>query len=358
MLVLTGCPSDDDGNRGGDGGGGAGEQDSGQSVDGDGGVTDASSVLDGNLHASDSGSDAGCASCGDGSVTTGERPFPGNGISAKVDGSAITYTNVMLYPNNSGTGLLHLEATSTDFLSKWRIFVPSTPGTYECVESGTGTLLQLISATDPSVGGVGSGLGSCSITLAANADGVLHGTFQGSLLGGSGGMKAVSEGVFYYSMYGGGTGGDGLGANEQGASFKVDGQRYTYKRAAQLAFEGYAGMGAQPAETTSPGFPLGVQLHTVPNMTGTYACGDGPAYRNVNVWFYWKGAFYMAGARQSATPQGPAGSSCSITVTTVGTVDGSVYSGTLAGSFSGTFVKADGSASVVVTDGSFRLIVP
>jgi hypothetical protein len=256
----------------------------------------------------------------------------------------VTYTNYVLFPNNTGDGRLLMEASSDDHLNKWRIFVPGTPGTYSC--DGDVTVLQLIGAAHASGSGVASGGVSCSITVLKAEDGVYHGTFEATLEASPKGIfKTITEGTFYYSMYGGPTGGTGLGADQQGASFMLKGGRYTYTKASSLAFETYAGVLASPLETNSQGYPLGIQIHTVPNATGTYNCGEGEYYRALNVWFYWKGASYSAGSRQSANPAGPAGSSCTVNVTSVGA--------TFEGTFQGTFVK-DGE-SLVVTDGQFRL---
>jgi hypothetical protein len=298
--------------------------------------------------------DASIDAAQDAALPTVTRPFPSSGISGNVAGSVVTYTNVTLVPNNSGDGLLKLEAAASDYLSKWRIFVPSAPGSYDCDDAGDETVVQLISGAIPT--GVGSGKGSCTVNVVrADQDGI-EGTFVASLLDGTGALQTVTDGHFAYEKYGPPTGGDGLSATDQGVSFLVDGQRHTYLNASPLVFETYTGLVAMAREANSPGAPLGIQLHSLPNETGTHRCGEGASYRAVNVWFYWKGAFYRAGARQSMDPKGPAGSACEINLTSVGTLDGYNYAGKLEGTFSGTFVKDDGSASVVVTNGSLRLL--
>ena len=107
-------------------------------------------------------------------------------------------------------------------------------------------------------------------------------------------------------------------------------------------------MSALPAngDSANPGFPVGIQLHTVPNALGTYACDShqGNTWRKVNMWFHWNGVTYGAGARQSSSTD-TSGSSCSITVTKV--------SPNFEGSFNATFVS--GATTITVTEGLFRL---
>jgi hypothetical protein len=186
---------------------------------------------------------------------------------------------------------------------------------------------------------------------------VYSGTFVAELEPASptGSLLAVTEGFFHYDPFRGPDEPDEMEDGEPGARFELDGDTWTYPRATLFPFEIYAAITVAPAidDTMSPGFPQGIQLHTLPNELGTYECGEGESYRAVNVWFWWKGDFYYAGNRQSADPDGPEGSSCTITLTEVGTIDGFNYDGTLAGTFSGVFVTQDGSKSIEVESGSF-----
>lgn len=365
LVGAMGCPGGDGGGGDGDGAdrdGSVGEgPDASMAGDGDGdgdgaGQGDGDGDGDG-----DDGTDESAGGAGGGTrpdPDDHDRPFEGNGISALVDGERITYANVLLLPNNSGNGILMFEAGTANGLAKWRLFVPSTPGTYACDDAVEETVLQLIDVLSPARSGVASGRGGCSVTLRVAADGVYSGTFEGELepASPSGDLIAVTEGFFHYDMYSRPGDDEELPEGEAGGSFMLEGDTWTYPTVSLWPFETYAAITLQPAlgDTTSPGFPQGIQLHTLPNEAGTYACGEGASYRAVNVWFWWKGDWYYAGNRQSAEPAGPAGSACTITLTEVGTIEGFTYAGTLAGTFSGTFVTSDGSKSIEVTGGSFR----
>lgn len=102
---------------------------------------------------------------------------------------------------------------------------------------------------------------------------------------------------------------------------------------------------------TVVGGPIGgTQLRMLPNAPGTYTVGEGPsAYRLVDIWFTHGGKRYEANATQG---------SGTITLTTVGNMGAefgaSHYQGLVQGSFSGTFVSADGS-QIEVSNGLFYI---
>lgn len=289
-----------------------------------------------------------------------DGPLAGrNGITGRAGATTHTFVDGVSYSSVIGVVSAHASdgAGGFDALTRWAISgVPSALGTYACKSGADGILPKI----ELQVAGVYSGTpptgGSCSIDVTRVAPDEIEGRFTATLVGTDGvTTTAVTDGYFRKVKSDDG-GGQPLGPTEAGASFVAEGRTYRYALATNLAYEVFAGVTLQPNSENSPGSPLGIQLHTIPNAPGTYACDSGSnAYRKLNAWFYWHGEMYTAGSRVSPDPQ-PAGSSCSITVTDVGTMVGGNYLGTFAGTFSGTFVSADGARSVVVTDGKFRLL--
>ncbi len=292
----------------------------------------------------------GSAGTGDGAALAG-----GNGATATVDGTAYTRTanaGWLVYPGQS-VGVFDAmggTAAAVDPLQRWSLRnVPAVVGTHACA-GATGLNIQLQDggttlSTAPSGG-------SCTVDVLAVTGNTITGRFSGTLINALSGASSTMTGGFFRlaaSTGGGGT----LAAGEQGASFEMDGTTYRYAQAYDFGFETFQGITVVPADPHSPGSPIGIQIHTVPSAPGTYACGSGAAYRALNVWFYWDGAYLLAGRRQSATSAGPAGSSCSVTVTQVMSPGGT---GTFEGTFSGTFVSEDLSKRVTVTNGKFRIV--
>lgn len=271
----------------------------------------------------------------------------GDGATGTLNGTTYTYTaNVGwdTFGGATGTFGAYLPVgDSFDGITRWRIEgLPATVGTHYCNSSGNGLPRIMLSGNYTS--------GQCVIEVISVTNGAITGRFATEMIDiwGDGESIAgtVTDGYFRKAVTGVG---EALPDGEIGASFKVDGVTYRHPGANSLAFEEFAGMSALPAngDSANPGFPVGVQIHTVPNALGTYACDShqGNVWRKVNIWFYWNAKFYNAGARQSSGT-GPTGSSCSITVTQV--------LPNFEGSFSGTFVNSDGD-SITVTEGLFRL---
>lgn len=294
--------------------------------------------------------DSGSAGSGNDAALDG-----GDGATATVAGTVYTRTaNVgwTVLPGQS-TGIFDAAGgtdTSINALQRWMLRnVPATVGTHAC-DGAAGLNIQLQDggttlSTAPSGGG-------CSVEVLAVTGSTITGRFSGTLINGlSGAASTMENGFFRLSAATGG--GGALPAGEQGASFAVDGTSYRYTVAFDGSFNTYQGIGVQPAEASSPGFPLGVLISIVPSAPGTYACGSGYA-QYMSVRFYWNATYFHAGS--NVTGQGPQGSSCSVTVTEVLNGTGANATGTFEGTFSGTFVTEDLAQSVVVTDGRFRLI--
>ncbi len=274
-----------------------------------------------------------------------------DGASATVGGTAVTYAaeaargtaswgKIGVDPNYTFVAYEPTDdANGFNPLTAWRLFgVPGEVGIHPCTEPGDGqTLVRL------DTNGANAIAEACKIEIVEFGPTHVKGRFSAIIDG-----ETITDGVFQVlpATGGGGT----LAPGEEALVFTVDGTEYKYTTVSDGAFETYETVYASPAEDSSPGFPLGVQLHTIPGMPGTYECGqayDGNDYRKVNVWFYWNGAWHYAGRRQNPDPDF-AGSSCTISLTAVGDI--------VEGTFSGTFVTDDETASVEVSRGEFRLI--
>lgn len=285
-----------------------------------------------------------------------ELPAP-NGNGSALDGSdgATGTLNGTIHTYTSNTGWSSLmsvfAAYGGDALTLWTLGgVPATVGTHNCKSNGNNTLprIQLV------VGGVNFDTaptgGACRIEVQSVANDTITGRFSATLVNAEGQVVGtVTDGYFRKSAT---TGGGTLPAGQAGASFVVDGVTYQYSNSMRNDYNEFPGVTVLPGETTSPGNPLGIQIHTLPTTPGAAIC-DQPAdgsnqYRKTNVWFYWNGEWYYAGNRANPEP-GPTGSSCSVNV-------GQVSSEIIEGSFSGTFVTADGSKSITVSNGLFRYL--
>lgn len=291
--------------------------------------------------AADPGLTGDGAALGDSDGVTGTLSATTYTHTANVQWSALIAGSFAAFKENGG---------SFDALTRWQLTgLPASIGTYACKSDSQGLLPRVQLQVAGVLRDTAPAGGSCVIKITSVSDNYITGQFKATLVDMSGNVVGtVSDGFFRKAAATGG--GGGLPDGEEGASFTIDDVDYRYSRAYAADYDGFQGMAALPAEAGSPGYPIGIQIHTLPSTTGTYACdetadGSNP-YRKVNIWFYWNGKYYTAGNRANPDP-GPAGSSCSITLTSVGD--------TLAGSFSGTFVASDDS-SVTVSNGLFRLI--
>lgn len=299
---------------------------------------------------------SGGAGEGDGAALNG-----GNGATATVGGSVFTRSaNVgwVVFPGQSAGNFDASGGTDEDVdaLQRWVLRnVPAALGTHAC-EGTSGLNIQMQDggrtlSTAPSGG-------ACMVEVLSVTDNTITGRFVGLLIDGLNGESSeIEDGFFRLAAS---TGGGELPPGQTGVSFTVSGTTYGYSSALDASYADsyrnytFVALTAIPVgdEASSPGYPLGVQIHTLPQATGTYACDQeadsnlrDPNYRKVNIWFWWNSEWYTAGNRAQPAA-GPAGSSCSITLTDV--------DATISGSFRGTFVSADLQRSVTVTEGLFR----
>lgn len=273
-----------------------------------------------------------------------------NGFTGVIDGTEYSFLgSTSVLPNNSGDGILRIDGIDpANGNTRWRLFVPGTPGTYECAETAEERVLQFIhNGGSGASNGSATGEGSCSIKLTRNDSGIVEGYFVGELEDGANDpLKSVTDGYFYIDSNPDQTG--GLPAGESGMQYSVGGAQFVAQPGDVLAntpnFD-YVTLNVGPGAVQT-------QFFRFPNQTGTYACGDGPSFRNFYVKFVHEGKTYR-GANANTT--NPAGSSCTFTVTQVGTMQssGGDYDGNVEASFSGTFVADDG-ATLTVTDGFVR----
>lgn len=284
-------------------------------------------------------------------IGTGAALAGSDGATGTLSGTTYTYTaNVGWDTFGGATGVFGAYkpvGSSFDGVSRWTIDgLPATIGTHSCnVKNGLPRVMLFTGAGAPSYSSA-----NCVIQVTAVTSGAITGRFATDLVSLFGDGKSiagtVTDGYFRKAVSGIG---EALPAGEVGASFKVDGETYRYVEASDFSFEDFAGLIAAPqtGDRANPGFPVGIQINSIPNALGTYACDSfkDNAYRKANIWFYWYGKTYIAGARASIGT-GPDGSSCSVTVTKP--------KPNFEGSFSGTFINEDGD-SLTVTDGLFRL---
>ncbi|MES1944624.1 Metal-dependent hydrolases of the beta-lactamase superfamily I [Salinisphaera sp. PC39] len=280
----------------------------------------------------------------------GKARVSGNGFTGVIDGTEYTYNgNVVQFPNSSGDGTVRFDADDpNDVTTRWRLFVPDEIGTYACNETAEGTVLQHIHVGGAGpASGSGTGDGNCTVKL-VQAGPVYEGYFTGSLEQGAGDpLLSVTDGYFFFDPNPS-DGSDTLGPNESGMRYTVDGEQFVVKDAFVLSnTPNLDYMTLVSPSSNKTGFWV------LPNETGTYTCGQ-PAgtFRQFHVDFRHKGWPYEAGDQSGA---GPAGASCTMTLTQVGDMPASDtdYTGTVEGTFSGTFVDREGS-SITVTDGFIR----
>ena len=272
-----------------------------------------------------------------------------NGFTGVIDGTEYSFLgSTSVLPNNSGDGILRIDGIDpANGNTRWRLFVPETPGTYECAETAEERVLQCIHNGGSGVSnGSATGEGSCTIKLTRNDSGIVEGYFVGQLKDAvNDPLLPVTDGYFYIDSNESSEG--SLGADKSGMEYTVDGTQYVIEPG--LIF------GTDPSNNligfnVGPGGAL-TQFFNVPNELGSYDCGTGPrSFRFLNISFHHQGKQYRAAESNSSAP---AGSSCFVTTTSVGTIDGSDYIGDFEATFSGTFVASDG-ATLQVTNGFVR----
>jgi len=288
----------------------------------------------------------------------------GDGATGSINGTTYTHASGLVWgyvPQfGSDTGSFRVYGASPggfDALTGWLISgFKAEVGTYSCkARENDTTRIQLLLGGGAFYDTAPAG-GACRIEIVSISQTSVTGRFSAVFVNGATGEIAgtVTDGYFHKKVFDGG--GEPLPEGEVGMSFEMDGQTWRYASAASLAFEGFSGMTSAPP--SGPGFPLGIQLHSVPSAVGTYECDTDPdSYRQLNIWFTWNFAYYLAGVRAS-TGTGPPGSRCKVTVTKTGSYSTGTgtYNGTFEGTFEGTFVSVNPPGTKVVTDGKFRYI--
>ena len=274
-----------------------------------------------------------------------------DGASATLNGVAYTFTGAAswfdltrVFAAASRTG------ATVDALKSWSIrSLPATIGTYSCATSA-GLSIQLQNGgTTASTVPTG---GACQIEVTAVTGTTITGRFSATLINGLTGavFGSTTDGFFRIAT----TTGTPAAGGTSGASFDIAGTTYSYSYVSAFGIESYAGLVAKPVQNTSPGFPQGVQIHTVPSVLGSHACAQGVSYRDMNIWFFWNSKWYYAGNRQTLAAPLPAAAQCTVTVTSLLGANGK---GIFAGTFGGKFYADDGS-NITVSNGNFTLIVP
>ena len=279
---------------------------------------------------------------------TGKSRVTGkNGFTGVIDGTEYSFLgSTSVLPNNSGDGILRIDGIDpNNGNTRWRLFVPGIPGTYSCAETAEERVLQFIhNGGFGASNGSATGEGSCSIKLTRNDSGIVEGYFVGELKDAvNDPLKTVTDGYFYINSNEEQTG--ALAAGQRGMQYTVGGQQFLVEGGAifENTFDNMIGVNLGPGGSLT-------QFFNLPNELGTYRCGEGPrAFRFVNLSFHHQSKRYRAAESNSSAP---AGSSCTVELTQVGTV-GNNYSGTAEASFSGTFIAEDGS-TLEVSNGFFR----
>lgn len=123
-----------------------------------------------------------------------------------------------------------------------------------------------------------------------------------------------------------------------GLSYEVDGITYAHDKAQVMAQTPVADY----LTIISPDATK-IQIRTLPNEKGKYTIGEGPDYREVNVWFVHEGVRYDADQNKG---------SGIIKLDSIGTMDNTGYIGDISGTFEGTFVASDGK-EITVKNGKF-----
>ena len=273
-----------------------------------------------------------------------------DGASATLNGVAYTFTGAASWFDLTRVFLAASRTGATvDPLKSWSIrLLPAAIGTYSCATS-SGLSIQLQNGgTTASTVPTG---GACQIEVTAVTGTTITGRFSATLINGLTGavFGSTTDGFFRIAT----TTGTPAAGGTSGASFDIAGTTYSYSATIYLPIESYFGMGASPVQNTSPGYPQGVQIHTVPSVLGSHACAQGVSYRDMNIWFFWNSKWYYAGNRQTLAAPLPAEAQCTVTVTSLLGANGK---GTFAGTFGGKFYALDGS-NITVSNGNFTLIV-
>jgi hypothetical protein len=295
------------------------------------------------LFPAEEGSDAGAAKK--------IGPFAERGVTAKLGGHTVTYTNMTVVRPLSGdaAGMFKIEAGAS-VARYWSLVAPARVGTHPCGDVAQGSAIEL--RNDDAGGVATSRAGSrCSVHVTAASDGTYAGTFTGELsVTGYPEPLSLTEGSFYQAEFDPPNGGAGLEPGQQGASFVVDGGRYTYDTATAHRVGPYLAVSAVPRSPYSPGSSLGFQVVCLPMALGEYACGSGPADCLVGAHMQWKHGYFDAGESVTSAGLPVQVGSCTVKITDMG----SRGEGPFEGTFSGTFVSAETSTSLIVSDGSFR----
>jgi hypothetical protein len=267
-----------------------------------------------------------------------------NGIPYTFKGAASWFDLTRVFVAASRTG------TTVDPLKSWSIrLLPAAIGSYSCATTNGLTIQLQNSGLTASTSPTG---GACQIEVTAVTSATITGRFSATLVNGLTGsvFGSTTDGYFRIAT----TTGTPVASGSNGVSFDVAGTTYSYSNVFDFGFEIFSGLVGSPSQNTSPGFPQGIQIHTVPSTLGTYPCVQGVSYRDLNIWFYWNSKWYYAGNRQTLAAPLPAAAQCTVTVTSLQDAN---RKGTFAGTFSGTFYADDGS-SISVSNGNFTLIVP
>lgn len=254
-----------------------------------------------------------------------------NGATGTVGSTTYTYTSTedTLYafvPTNS-TGVFYAhDVESVDALTRWAIAgFPAAEGSYVCGEGGE---LPLVSLT---LNGIPYVAENCTIEVVSASLTEVEGRFAANLVTPSGSaFGSVTNGYFRYEEPSSGS--TSLADDEYGYTMTVDGENVTVTDV--LALDGFD---RPVANYLSLGDAPALQLRMIPDGgEGAYTCGEGPAFRKVELWYLHQGVYYYSEND---------GSSCSIEVTSAD----STYEGT----FSGTLYSNAGT-KLVITDGFFR----
>ena len=254
----------------------------------------------------------------------------GNGATGTVDGTVYTYTGggssqYVYLPQDDSIYFSAFDGASV--ITFWRLNgVPAAVGTYSCESGGLAVMLT--------INGLPNLADECTIEVTSVSGTEVEGRFAANLMDSNdASFGSVTDGYFRYSVpVEAGT--DGLEAGQFGYSMDVDGENVTVTDVPALD-----GFDSPAANYLSLGDAPDLQLRMIPyDTTGHYVCGEGPAFREVALWYFHGNTYYYS---DNSSHTG----SCSIEITSVG----AEYEGT----FSGTLYTNTGTA-LTITNGVFR----